>query len=299
MRLPESGRGAPCGRPSQGITLRTVQIVVRYRKFHTSLATGGRFLGRQEKTIGRGAPCGRPSSAILASELRCVCPAAPPAQPRWNTLPSAYPSHILPLQFPPILQGPTSLSKFVMTELGKQPLPIGDTSHQEPKTENSRKSVSEPAHRTLPYNLSELLTFRTVYCNYRIVPAHRPLSSLCTGCSPAKEHRYVHVALFHLPARSELPPPAQGRRPPGVPHSYCRSILMRTKCRPCGRNPPKASTLLHLSPARPGRPHRSLQRHRRTGLARQQQLAQPETILNLVRRYHRKQWLRHPPRPPE
>ena len=75
VRLPESGRGAPCGRPSQGITPRTVQIVVRYRKFSTSLATGGRFLGRKKKTIGRGAPCGRPSSAILASELRCVCPA--------------------------------------------------------------------------------------------------------------------------------------------------------------------------------------------------------------------------------
>ena len=74
VRLPESGRGAPCGRPSQGITPGTVQIVVRYRKFHTSLATGGRFLGRQKKTIGRGAPCGRPSSAILASELRCDCP---------------------------------------------------------------------------------------------------------------------------------------------------------------------------------------------------------------------------------
>ena len=53
MRLPESGRGAPCGRPSQGITPRTVQIVVRYRKFSTSLATGGRFLGRKKKV---GAP---------------------------------------------------------------------------------------------------------------------------------------------------------------------------------------------------------------------------------------------------
>ena len=74
VRLPESGRGAPCGRPSQGITLGTVQIVVRYRKFSTSLATGGRFLGRKKKTIGRGAHKGRPSSAILASELRCVCP---------------------------------------------------------------------------------------------------------------------------------------------------------------------------------------------------------------------------------
>ena len=161
-------------------------------------------------------------------------------------------------------------------------------------TENSRKSVSEPAHRTLPYNLSELLTFCTTYCNNRTVPARRPLPSPCSGCSPAKEHRHVHVALIHLPTRTELPPPAQDRRPPGVPHSYCRSILMRTQCSPCGRNPPRASTLLHLRPARTGRPHRSLQRHRRTGLARQQQLAQPETILNLVRRYHRKQWLRHP-----
>ena len=69
------GRGAPCGCPPQGITPVTVQIVVRYRKFSTSLATGGRFLGRKKKTIGRGAPCGRPSSTILASELRCVCPA--------------------------------------------------------------------------------------------------------------------------------------------------------------------------------------------------------------------------------
>ena len=75
------GRGAPCGRPSQGKTPRTVQIVVRYRKFQTSLATGGRFLGRKKKTIGRGAPCGRPSSAILASELRCVCPV-----PKWGLL---------------------------------------------------------------------------------------------------------------------------------------------------------------------------------------------------------------------
>ena len=118
VRLPESGGGAPCGRPpqgitpqtvqivmryrkfqtslatggrflgrkkktigsgrpSQGITPRTVQVVVRYRKFQTSLATGGRFLGRQKKKIRRGAPCGRPSSAILASELRCVCPVMP------------------------------------------------------------------------------------------------------------------------------------------------------------------------------------------------------------------------------
>ena len=77
VRLPESGRGAPCGRPPQGITPKTVQIVVRYRKFQTSLATGGRFLGRKKKTIGRGAPCGCPSSAILASELRCVCPVTP------------------------------------------------------------------------------------------------------------------------------------------------------------------------------------------------------------------------------
>ena len=38
VRLPESGRGAPCGRPPQGIT-------------PTSLATGGRFL--QKKTEGR------------------------------------------------------------------------------------------------------------------------------------------------------------------------------------------------------------------------------------------------------
>ena len=53
VRLPESGRGAPCGRHSQGITPRTVQIVVRYRKFSTSLATGGRFLGRKKKV---GAP---------------------------------------------------------------------------------------------------------------------------------------------------------------------------------------------------------------------------------------------------
>ena len=51
VRLPESGRGAPCGCPSLGIT--------------------------PKKTIGRGAPCGRPSSAILASELRCVCPVTP------------------------------------------------------------------------------------------------------------------------------------------------------------------------------------------------------------------------------
>ena len=80
------GRGAPCGRPSQGITSRTVQTVVRYRKFSTSLATGGRFLGRKKKTIGRGAPCGCPSSAILASELRCVCPASCPRRgsvPGW------------------------------------------------------------------------------------------------------------------------------------------------------------------------------------------------------------------------
>ena len=53
VRLPESGRGAPCGRPPQGITPGTVQIVLRYRKFHTSLATGGRFLGRKKEV---GAP---------------------------------------------------------------------------------------------------------------------------------------------------------------------------------------------------------------------------------------------------
>ena len=78
VRLPEPGRGAPCGRPSQGITPRTVPIVVRNRKFSTSLATGGRFLGRKKKAIGRGASCGCPSSAILASELRCVCPGESP-----------------------------------------------------------------------------------------------------------------------------------------------------------------------------------------------------------------------------
>ena len=66
VRLPESGRGAPCGRPSQGITPRTVQIVVRYRKFQTSLATGGRFLGRKMKTIGRGTPCGCPLPLVGA-----------------------------------------------------------------------------------------------------------------------------------------------------------------------------------------------------------------------------------------
>ena len=53
VRLPESGRGTPCGCPSQDITPGTVQIVVRYRKFSTSLATGGRFLGRKMKV---GAP---------------------------------------------------------------------------------------------------------------------------------------------------------------------------------------------------------------------------------------------------
>ena len=74
VRLPESGRGAPCGRPSQGKTSRTVQIIVRSRKFLRSLATGGRFLVLKGMTIGRGAPCGRPSSAILASEFRCNCP---------------------------------------------------------------------------------------------------------------------------------------------------------------------------------------------------------------------------------
>ena len=71
--LPESGRGAPCGRPSQGITPRTVQIVVRYRKFHTSLATGGRFLGRKKKTIGRGALrrlLWRPNLDAIALKLR-------------------------------------------------------------------------------------------------------------------------------------------------------------------------------------------------------------------------------------
>ena len=68
------GRGAPCGCPSQGKTPRTVQIIVRSRKFLRSLATGGRFLGRKKKTIGRGAPCGRPSWAIVASEFRCNCP---------------------------------------------------------------------------------------------------------------------------------------------------------------------------------------------------------------------------------
>ena len=72
MRLPESGRGAPCGRPSQGITSRTVQTVVRYRKFSTSLATGGRFLGRKKKTIGRGAPCGRPSQGITPGTVQIV-----------------------------------------------------------------------------------------------------------------------------------------------------------------------------------------------------------------------------------
>ena len=47
VRLPESGRGAPCGRPSQGITPRTVQIVVRYRKFSTSWAMEAGFLAEK------------------------------------------------------------------------------------------------------------------------------------------------------------------------------------------------------------------------------------------------------------
>ena len=72
VRLPESGRGAPCGRPSQAITPRTVQIVVRYREFSTSLATGGRFLGRKKKTIGRGAPCGRPSQGKTPRTVQIV-----------------------------------------------------------------------------------------------------------------------------------------------------------------------------------------------------------------------------------
>ena len=49
----ERSRGTPCGCPSQGTTPGTVQTVVRYRKFHTSLATEGRFLGRKKKV---GAP---------------------------------------------------------------------------------------------------------------------------------------------------------------------------------------------------------------------------------------------------
>ena len=43
-----------------------MQIVVRYRKFSTSLATGGRFLGRKMKTIGRGTPCGCPPPLVGA-----------------------------------------------------------------------------------------------------------------------------------------------------------------------------------------------------------------------------------------
>ena len=44
---------------------------------------------------GRGAPCGCPSSAILASELRCVCP-APPAQ-KTLTMPTKSSTIIPPL----------------------------------------------------------------------------------------------------------------------------------------------------------------------------------------------------------
>ena len=77
------GRGTPCGCPSQGQTPRTVQIIVRNRKFSTSFATGGRFLVLKRLTIGRGAPCGRPLWAIVASESKCDCPvprAPPPGQ---------------------------------------------------------------------------------------------------------------------------------------------------------------------------------------------------------------------------
>ena len=120
-------------------------------------------------------------------------------------------------------------------------------------TENSRKSVSEPAHRTLPYNLSEPLTFCTTYCNNRTVPAHRPLSSPCSGCSPAKEHQYIHVALFHPPARTDLPPPAQAPpsswRPsfllPLYPHADSMQPL-RTKS-PQGKHAPPPAP----SPTRP------------------------------------------------
>ena len=110
------------------------------------------------------------------------------------------------------------------------------------------KGVAVPAHRTRPHNLSEPLTFCTIYCNNRKVPARRPLPTPCTVCSPAKEHRYIHVALFHLPTRTDLPPPAQDRRPPGDPHSCCRSILMRTKS-PQGKHAPPPAPSANRPPS--------------------------------------------------
>ena len=66
------GRGTPCGCPSQGKTPRTVQIIGRYRKSHTSLATGGRFLVRKRLTIGRGTPCGCPSQGKTPRTVQII-----------------------------------------------------------------------------------------------------------------------------------------------------------------------------------------------------------------------------------
>ena len=67
-------------------------------------------------------PPGSEPSPQAAASPACGSQYTPPPQPGWNTLPSAYPSHILSPQFPPILQGSTSLSRFVLTNLGMQPL---------------------------------------------------------------------------------------------------------------------------------------------------------------------------------
>ena len=66
------GRGTPCGCPSQDKTPRTVQIIVRYRKFSTSLATGGRFLVLKRMTIGRGTPCGCPSQGQTPRTVQII-----------------------------------------------------------------------------------------------------------------------------------------------------------------------------------------------------------------------------------
>lgn len=110
--------------------------------------------------------------------------------------------------------------------------------------------------------------------------------SSCQDDLSGRKHRHEKTARALLFTCRALPLLAREHCSPGAPHLCCRSVLMRFQFSPCGRNLLLSSRLIILPPARPRLSHRSLQRHRRAKLARQQQLAQPERYVNLVRRDH-------------
>ena len=69
VRLPESGRGTPCGRPPPS-------CAPLYHHVGAPLV-GALPLVCPPLPSRRGTPCGCPSSAIVASQFRCDCPGPP------------------------------------------------------------------------------------------------------------------------------------------------------------------------------------------------------------------------------